>query len=182
MYQYRFRTKIHCMVRKRYHLVSISEQKKRSRIRTKYSRFGTKSCKIKHFVFAPKKYFDFAPNHFLLYRSDTKMITFVSIWHQNGNVSTPKMLCISNAFAPQFTAWCENVTIYFQNRQNKKGVWCENEILFGAKTRCFILQDLVPKRECLVDENNKFKLIAKTIYSSVDNIQQHLKHVRIKYI
>ena len=70
----------------------------------------------KTFRFRTKKYLDFAPNHFLLYRSGTKMITFVSIWHQNGNVSTPKMLCISNAFAPQFTAWCENVTIYFQNR------------------------------------------------------------------
>ena len=46
--------------------------------------------------------------------------------------------------------------------------------VFGAKTSCFILPDLVPKREYLVDVNNKFKLIAKTIYSSVDNIQQHL--------
>ena len=70
----------------------------------------------KTFRFRTKKYLDFAPNHFLLYRSGTKMITFVSIWHQNGTVSTPKMLCISNAFAPQFTAWCKDVTIYFQNR------------------------------------------------------------------
>ena len=31
------------------------------------------------------------------------------------------------------------------------------------------MQDLVPKRKYLVDVNNKFKFIAKTIYSSLDN-------------
>ena len=45
----------------------------------------------KTFRFRTKKYLDFAPNHFLLYRSGTKMITFVSIQNKIN--------------------WCENVTL-----------------------------------------------------------------------
>ena len=94
----------------------------------------------KTFRFRTKKYLDFAPNHFLLYRSGTKMVTFphqkcyvlVTLSHHNSLHGAKTLLFTSKIGRIQYNAIQSNLV---WKRYNINSIWNNFVwLILGAKS------------------------------------------------